>query len=215
MTAEVFNKVFEIFKAITTCDGMLDTIDDMHDKLDLLCKEQNVYDKYNKFFSAIASLLGELSYSKATARDIIKSKGQYAGFSDSATVESYVSSIIACYLGTDFTEIILYANTQYLKGNLVISDFYKFLMDVYNIVQSEFIIVMAFYAVVQEKINNYNYDYILKVLKNQFVIKHFQILLIIKAMDETMAKSFVMYSEQVTNFGFKKAFDSVVDKSGI
>lgn len=212
MTAEVFNKVFETFKAVTTCNGQLDSIDTIRENLDILCREQEVDNRYKSFFSSILSLLGDIAFNKANAIDMIKKKNS---FGDAISVETRVSSIIECYSDVDFAEIILYANVQSLKGDIIISDFYAFLMNVYNLIQSEFVLVMALYAVVQEKVNNYNYDYILRVLQKQFTVKHFQILLIIKAMDETMTKSFVAYSGQIMLDAFEKAFNSIIDKSGI
>ncbi len=211
MNIEVFEKVLSTLKALTKSYG--DTKKHYKNFNDFKSAYADIDDsRYKDFVISVGDLIDKIGYNKNRAKQsLMYFKNEGSLNIDSFASENIIEHIMREFSKINFTEIILYANVQAMQGKIELADFYKFIMGIFDIIQQEIILLSALFVII-EKIIHKKDDHIIQILKDKFVPKQFQILLTIKAMDETMTKSFIAYNNQVTKEAFEKTLNSISDK---
>lgn len=211
MNTEVFEKVLSTLKVLTKSYG--DTKKYYKNFNDFKSAYADIDDsRYKDFVISVGNLIDKIGHNKNWAKQYLidfKKEGSL-NIANSAP-ENNLSYIMREFSEIKFTEIILYANVQAMQGKIELADFYKFIMGIFDMIQQEIIMLSALFVTI-EKIIHKKDDHIIQILKDKFVPKQFQILLIIKAMDETMTKSFIAYNNQVTKEAFEKTLNNISDK---
>lgn len=113
------------------------------------------------------------------------------------------------YNDIDFCRIILYANLKSKSLGIDLTDFYKALMKLVDMIKTSFMTCLALYKKRSSLLgNNYTADDYKKKYLDPFISKHFEILLFIKAIDLGMAKAFAGYKKDLIE-GLDKLVEAI------
>lgn len=211
MNIEVFEKVLSTLKVLAKKYNIFEKHYKLFNDFKLACIDIGD-NRYKDFARSVGDLIIKIGYDKGWAKQsLMDFKNEGTLNIDSFAPENNLEYIMREFSKINFTEIILYANVQAMQGKIELADFYKFIMGIFDMIQQEIIMLSALFVTI-EKIIHKKDDHIIQILKDNFVPKQFQILLTIKAMDETMTKSFIAYNNQVTKEAFEKTLNSISDK---